>query len=803
MATMETITNNASHNQLDQAAVAGMMAELNSILERAREERFRLIRTVKDCEAKTATTGVNPAADGVAKLAVHINALDEAVNSRFAKLQQAEVREQKRMEKITRLEQSIAQMAGRVEKQVDRAQNIDQDVARISRQIHSSADRALGSATEKLEKINSRIDARIMQLRDTEENLTGNMQKLQSEVKAASEGIDSHINQTVMAARQQTQTIASKFNDATVNIESQIEQSAAYMRDEADRTKQMITDATGEALNNYNQLLESAFEAAATKVDELTEPMQEKLDEQFNEYASKLDPMFEGVKRELDAIFDRSKLDAEELMLPVYEKLQSAYDHVDEHAKGIVDNFVGQIDEQFNERLEQHETAYVAKSEEMIASQEETFASRSSELEMLINSTHEKLSGLLAEKENMLQAAIEDQSNHKLADATASLDKALTHSQDEIDKHFDRSRKHFVSQLEDKLSGMRSRADKHAAAAVTLLQATVDQKADAATSKATEKMEALESSFKAQLDKTDSRIESVTDSLQARFREELAKYSESANGEADAVAERIHSQVSSKIEQAAERFRVEAESMIEPLVKQMANQVAEFNHRADDAADTAKTRMETKLSEQKKSITAMTDLVEKHITRKLQSVKPAANKQLEETETQLRDRVSEMQQGAQSLMDMVEKQISHRIANLEPRITDAVHSAQDFLRTQLEQLEAEIQSSLAPMRSEVSDAAHTMHEKMTTMIQEPELHVEMTEQGEVTVPAAQAETIEDLDDDGLAARIVPVESDDDESPQQIIVHTPKSPVGPSAEMGVSSGEMGEVVADDEDIEKAA
>ena len=213
----------------------------------------------------------------------------------------------------------------------------------------------------------------------------------------------------------------------------------------------------------------------------------------------------------------------------------------------------------------------------------------------------------------------------------------------------------------------------------------------------------------------------------------------------------------------------------------------------------------------------MTELVEKHITRKLQSVTPAANKQLEVTEKQLRERVAEMQQGAQSLMDMIEKQIAERVSKLEPRITDAVHEAQNLLRKQLDQLQCEVQTSLSPIRTEVAVTTHDLHGKLTEMghtapeveAEEPELHLS-EQSGEKPLKdansGAAAETIEDLDDEDLAARIVPVEGGDETS-QQIVVHTPKPADKPARETGVSPAETeagsGEDKAGEKGVEKAA
>ncbi|WP_432797129.1 hypothetical protein [Poriferisphaera sp. WC338] len=730
-------------HQLDPAQTQGMIAELNATLERAREERFRLIRTVKDCESRAAMTGANPAADGVAKLAVRINQLDTAIDKRFATLAQSESREDKRIAQLSRLERSIGKMAERIQQQFEAAQNIDKDVSRINKHLHAAADSALGSAKSKLDKLNQRIDTRLSQLKETEQTLTDNITSLSAEIQEAATAVDTHLDQALTKAREEA--------------------------------------------------------------EKLSAPLAKKLDEQFQSYASRLDPMFDGVKAELEKIFDASKLDADETMRPVYEKLQAAYDHVDGHAKQIVDNFTEEINQCFNQKFNQHNQAFTSKSahlEEQIKQHAETFGSQLTsmheQLTQLADEKHSMLKDHIVKNEKLIAERVDSNTAGKLDDLARNIESRIADSKKQLEAHFKSAQRNYFADVDQKLDQMKVRADEHAAEVSANLENDIDTTMQNANQRATSVITRFNQTFDNRFSEANSKINGVDEKLKTKLQSHIDSYIQQADEfeqpyqhHLDQMLARAEYTLSQRVDAVVKQFNDRAEKIISPITEQLATQIASFHKLTDENASAAETRLRNKLTEQQESVRAMTQLLEKQVTRKMQSIKPQANQQLDETESIVRDRMTQMQSGAQSMMDMVERQLGKRISSIEPRITAAVQAAEEMLRTQLDALQSEIDASVAPLRAQVTGHSQQLALDMTELhhkfdlespsasdMDQPQLSLASDDDdstSETAEPSAHiAEIDADLAGEGLAARIQRIVTViDHETPaEQIVVQTP-------------------------------
>ena len=125
--------------------------ELATLLDRARQERFRLLELLKDTRAQAEAAAeeiekmslpiaqpIAPDEEAVARLIGKVERLREAVAGRLESLQQAEVRVDRRLGQLERMEMKLVNLAERLASIVDEAHGIEpvmEDAADLSARL--------------------------------------------------------------------------------------------------------------------------------------------------------------------------------------------------------------------------------------------------------------------------------------------------------------------------------------------------------------------------------------------------------------------------------------------------------------------------------------------------------------------------------------------------------------------------------------------------------------------------------------------------------------------------------------------
>ncbi len=123
----------------DPLMAQGAAQQLGAMIDRAQDERLRLMRIVKDYQAKYDALPEPVSADHVKRLMEAVRKLDAAIADRLATLDELDQRVDTRLDQMARIEASLLDMSDRVAKQLEDARGFQALVDAAKRQVRAAA----------------------------------------------------------------------------------------------------------------------------------------------------------------------------------------------------------------------------------------------------------------------------------------------------------------------------------------------------------------------------------------------------------------------------------------------------------------------------------------------------------------------------------------------------------------------------------------------------------------------------------------------------------------------------------------
>jgi len=123
----------------DPLMAQGAARQLGAMIDRAQDERLRLMRIVKDYQARYDALPEPVSADHVKRVMDAVGKLDQAIAERMNTLEELDQRVDHRLDQLARLEASLLEKTNRLSRQLDEARGFGALVEAAKRQVRAAA----------------------------------------------------------------------------------------------------------------------------------------------------------------------------------------------------------------------------------------------------------------------------------------------------------------------------------------------------------------------------------------------------------------------------------------------------------------------------------------------------------------------------------------------------------------------------------------------------------------------------------------------------------------------------------------
>lgn len=460
----------------DPAIVQGLIADLNQTLERARDERLRLVRLMKDCETRIGGGGGAPdaaPADEMRRVLEKVSAVDAALTVRFERLQEAETTLDQRATKIERMETGMRGLSQQFARDMQRARDFDADVMDARGRIEREAAEVLDS--------------------------------LRGQLRGEFDAICGEVTQTV----EQMQDVEQALVDKRCDAQRVVQQAAGMIEGQVARAAEEIED-------HGRHVIESVHQQLGERIDQATGVLNDRVDAAQQQLHDKL------------TVIDA---DADRLIEPVRAAIDSALERGGRAADELAASLTGRLDGELTDRLERHRDALAAREAQLCRELVERFDGHAAAL-------RERLGRALrdAEGEALQRAseAVEGRVAAVVADARGRADDVTKSMQARLDACFDQvacEAENAAEKLRQMLADTGFEADRHAAALLERVEAQLRSKVVEAAGL----VEPFEQRARAIADRQRASLDEMAD----RFREAADRHVLHANEEVATAASAI------------------------------------------------------------------------------------------------------------------------------------------------------------------------------------------------------------------------------------------------------------------------
>ncbi|MEM9294880.1 MAG: hypothetical protein AAGA57_03685 [Planctomycetota bacterium] len=274
--------------------LGGSRRQLESVLDRARDERLRMARLVKSYEGRLAQASVPATAETVARLTDQIETLGRAVEERFARLEDAELDIARREARLKELEHSAAEATRALADEVRRAQGFKDHIDAAKQHVRLSAgavvedvkaalsgfEGPIAEQLERLQKIETSVEDRVQSVeRLIEDRVTGLLSRAGADAESALAPVQDRLKKFALAqakalgdeARQHRDALNATALKKVSELDFDVEES---IRPIAERFTQEVTDATEAVDGLVAELREQITLAAEQQAETVRERME-------------------------------------------------------------------------------------------------------------------------------------------------------------------------------------------------------------------------------------------------------------------------------------------------------------------------------------------------------------------------------------------------------------------------------------------------------------------------------------------------------------------------------------------------
>ena len=726
--------------------IQGPAAEMQAMLDRAKDERLRLVRLLKDCEARFGTTGVVPPAEEIARLTGKVRAIDEAVRERYKQLRHDETMVQKRAYQIDQLRECVQGLTDQLDQQIDKAKRVKPDLAAVRELVQGEADRVLDQSRAQVSQIGQAMAARLEEYRNAQLAGEDQLRASRREIEQVFRDIDERLAAAAGLARDEAQKL---IDPIFTQLETHATDCGQRIRELVEMTDDLVMQKleslpaeAQKALAPTRDSLDGVIEDAKQQIARVNETL-DSLDGRMLQFSEQTDQLLHDRLESLPGkafevlapartALDKLVADAREQVSSVNDTLAIFDARVKEltgHCEGIVERHQGKLEEQAcqtldkltAERVQQIDERLEQREREMLRELERVVLDRQAEVmlsvdEMLSNHSKqmlEKHTGLIDETMRQRMDAAAEAINKKidtmLADAEQRAETMGQQVKDRLAASIEQTRveaEDDAVRLEDlieadagrALANMEQQRTKVAKAIEQIESQAIDlgEKVD---QRATDVGQMIETTLREHVVSAMSQAETFTEPYKARLEATLEEH----RRRADEIVGSARTQL---VEQAESHFgdiRSQARDLLDRYQ-------SEINEQSDAAIDQVQTNMRDRIQELATSSQQMVSMIEKQLSRRLKVIEPQAQQTADAVEQQIGERLSRLRENAEAMVQLVEDQLGKRIAELQPSAINAARSAEDTLNEQLNRIRQEVEGAVAPLRKQVMEELANMAE---------------------------------------------------------------------------------------------
>ena len=619
----------------------GASAELQSVLDRVKDERLRLLRLLKDCETRFGTSGIVPPADEIARLTGKVRAIDEAVRNRYDQLRHDETLLEKRAYQVDQVREGVKELADQLNQQINQARDFKPELKAVKQVAQDAMEHIVSEARSQLSLLGDNVADRLGEYRHAQASGQEQLRETRREI----EKVFADIDHRLAAAAGQTRDEAQKLIDP---IFGQLENHAT------------------ECGQRIQHLIEAADDSIREKIEALPAEAQKTI---------------EPARETLNAVIS----DARDQIAALNDAISSLDDRLNglsDQAEGIIEQQLdtvasraGQaLDELLARRLEEQNMAFEQREQEMDKKLNDYLLQKQAEMIVALDEQAVGLiDRLMIEHQDKFQAAISGCIDKTIADAETRAQETAQTIHGQLTASLDQSHAEAIDatrRIEAEAEGIAKKADE----------------------KATEVARAIENSMREHVVEAMSRADAITDPFKARLEDALSNH----RTQAEEYSKTAEAELNSKAKAHWDAFNSETQAALD---KQ--KQILEAQ--AQDTINATQQNMKTRVKELCAASQSMVDLIEQQLSRKLKAVEPQAQQAMESIEKQTVERLSQLRDNAEQMVKLTEDQLGRRVADLSPKAISAARDAEQDLHEHMDRVRQEIDNLLVPLRRQAME----------------------------------------------------------------------------------------------------
>jgi ABC-type transporter Mla subunit MlaD len=587
----------------------GASTELQSILDRVKDERLRLLRLLKDCETRFGSMGVVPPAEEIAKLTGKVRAIDDAVRNRYTQLRHDETLLDKRAYQIDQLRECVQGLADQinsqieqVNSQVEQARAIKPDLVAAKQAVKAAMDVIVQDARTQLSQLGDNVGGQLGDFRNAQASGIEQLGEARREIENVFTGIDDRLaaaaglardeaqklidpifgqleNHTTECGQRIHQIIEAANNTVREKLEALPDEAQKFVEPAKETLNAVIEDARKHTaslndtlhtldprLQEFNDKADNAIEqrlkALPYQVNKTFEPARDELNNVIEDARSRTDTLNEAVQelgprlqdftnKADDAIDQRiDKLPAQAqaaLDGLVEEQLESHRDALTEH-KAVLDNRLKEFDSMLAERFNKHQASLDQRDQEMTHGIDEMFARKQAELTRALDERGQALNDQQSALDKRLEEfdATLTERFSKHHLALDEHDQEITHRIDEL---VTRKQAELIIELDERSQTM---TDQLLAKQRDLLDheaGVLDAKRKTLREEADKASQALTDIWDSKTLQASAKAKAGADTLLVELSKRVDKALDNAGDRADEIGQQIHGQLTASLDQ--------------------------------------------------------------------------------------------------------------------------------------------------------------------------------------------------------------------------------------------------------------
>lgn len=408
--------NNASDllGRNDASPLNGARRELEAVLERARDERFRLVRIIKSYESKLADAASPVPAESLARLHSKIDQLDKAIDGRFDQLHDVEGNVDRRMAQIHELEKALGQSVAAFEQRLEASKNFGATIEAGKKEVRTIAGEVAREVRQQLADVEVGVMKKLEQLDTIDDHVCDKLDSVGRTVDDYTNGLIGDLVEKAKQGLQPLRLDLAKHAEEQIDvIDRLIAERIAGLDVDVDEALKPLTDRFASVFENAHKeadSIENRLEEHIGKVIEqslgnrLEEMVQKRLSTAEAEMQDAVDrtvmQKVDAILSEQDAAMRRKVEAVERRAAELRARLETAADHQAEQLDAAAaagrerrDELIAQINQHQDEASRKLQSAreVVEQSARQVASQRASLDAAAREAELMIEKRSKEL----------------------------------------------------------------------------------------------------------------------------------------------------------------------------------------------------------------------------------------------------------------------------------------------------------------------------------------------------------------------------------------------------------------------------